>query len=133
MKHAIGVWAVRHLQVLFDTLGRLWQSPFASSMTTLVLAIALALPLFLFKVVERLQDIADGWQGHSEISLFLHTEIDGNEVDALSVGQRLLQNPVVEDVRYISPEEGILELSETPGVSAAVESLPENPLPPLFR
>ncbi len=132
MKNVIGIWAVRHLQVLFDTLGRLWQAPFASGMTILVLAIALALPLFLFKVVDRLQDMAEGWQGHSEISLFLHMETDGSKVDALSVGQRLLRNPVIEDVRHISPEEGIQELSRTPGLSAAVESLPENPLPPVL-
>ena len=132
MKNVVGVWAIRHLQVLFDTLGRLWQTPFASGMTILVLAVALALPLFLFKIVERLQELADGWQGHSEISLFLHAEIEGNETDALSVGQRLLQNPVIEDVRYISPEQGIEQLSQTPGISAAIESLPENPLPPVL-
>lgn len=129
MRNFVGIWIVRHLQVMFDTLGRLWQTPFASAMTILVLAVALALPLFLFKVVDRLQDMAAGWQGQSEISLFLHRSVNGEPLDPRATGQNLLRNPVIEDVRFVSPEDGIEALSRTPGMSAAISSLPENPLP----
>ncbi len=132
MKDRFLVYLSRHLQVLFDSLGRLWKTPFASAMTILVIAVALALPMVLHKVVSGLQEVLSDWEGRSEISLFLHPGSEGNAVDPVAVGQQLLENPVIEDVRYVSPEEGLTELANLPGMEAAVSALPENPLPPLL-
>jgi len=126
------VWLIRHLQVLFETLGRLWQTPVASLMTTLVIAIAIALPLVLFQIVVSVDRLAAGWQGAPQISVFLKSQTDAGPVDPLLSGQTLLQNPMVEDVQYISPEEGLSTFSEMSGFQAAIEALPENPLPPLL-
>jgi cell division transport system permease protein len=101
-------------------------------MTILVIAVALSLPMVLHKVVQSMQGILDGWQGHSEISLFLHAQVDGVEVAPVDFGQSLMRNPVIEDVRYISPDDGLRQLEDMPGIREAVSLLPENPLPPLL-
>jgi len=132
MSEALKVWLVRHLQVLFETLGRLWQTPVASLMTTLVIAIAIALPLVLYQIVLSVDRLSAGWQGAPQISVFLKAETAEGAVDPLEAGQTLLQNPKVEDVQYISPEEGLLAFSEISGFQSAIEALPENPLPPLL-
>jgi len=107
MSELLRVWFVRHLQVLFETLGRLWQTPIASLMTTLVIAIAIALPLVLFQIVLSVDRLSAGWQGAPQISVFLKADTSDGAVDPVEAGQTLLQNPKVEDVQYISPEEGL--------------------------
>ena len=126
------VWFARHLQVLFETLGRLWQTPVASMMTTLVIAIAIALPLVLYQVVSSVDRLSAGWQGAPQISVFLKLKSEDGPIDPIESGQKLLQNPMVEDVQYVSPEQGLEEFSGMSGFQAAIEALPENPLPPLL-
>ncbi|MBX2868189.1 MAG: permease-like cell division protein FtsX [Acidiferrobacterales bacterium] len=128
----VKVWFARHLQVFFETLGRLWQTPVASMMTTLVIAIAIALPLVLYQIVTSVDRLSADWQGAPQISVFLKTQTENGPIDPIESGQRLLQNPMVEDVQYVSPEQGLEEFSEMSGFQAAIEALPENPLPPLL-
>jgi len=132
MTNSLSIWLSRHLQVLFDSLGRLWQLPVASSMTILVLAIAISLPLVLFKIVFSLEVVTQGWSGAPRITLFLQSESATESIDPIEFGQQLLQNPQVEDVEFISPEQGLLEFSEVEGFADAVAALPENPLPPVL-
>ena len=122
----------RHLQVLFDTLGRLWKTPVSSAMTILVLAIAMTLPMVLFKIFDSLEAVTSEWVGSPRISVFLYTEAGQSDMDPIEVGQLLLQNPKIEDVQYVSPEQGLEEFAEFDGFVEAIEALPENPLPPLL-
>ena len=46
-------WLERHLQTLVGSLGRLWQKPFATLLTILVIGIALALPACLHVLVQN--------------------------------------------------------------------------------
>ena len=126
------IWLSRHLQVFFDTLGRLWQSPIASAMTTLVIAIAISLPLVLFQIVTSIDALTRGWSTAPQISVFLKGRVQGVDVDPVESGQTLLENPMVEDVQYVSPEQGLNEFEEITGFRQAIEALPENPLPPLL-
>lgn len=132
MASSLSIWVSRHLQVLFDSLGRLWQVPVASAMTILVLAIAMSLPLVLYKIVVSLETVTEGWTGAPRITLFLKSESNGVLVDPIEFGQQLLQIPKVDDVEFISPEQGLLEFSEVDGFADAVAALPENPLPPVL-
>ena len=128
----ISVWLSRHLQVLFDTLGRLWKTPVSSTMTILVLAIAMTLPMVLFKIFDSLEAVTSDWVGSPRISVFLGRDGAQLNQDPIEIGQRLLQNPMIEDVRYVSPEQGLEEFVEFDGFAEAIEALPENPLPPLL-
>ena len=128
----ISIWVSRHLQVLFDTLGRLWKTPVSSAITILVLAIAMTLPMVLYKIFDSLEGVTSDWIGSQRISVFLNTEKGQLNMDPIEIGQRLLQNPMIEDVQYVSPEQGLREFAALDGFAEAIEALPENPLPPLL-
>ena len=123
------MWLSRHMQVLINALGRMWLSPLASVMTILVLAIAIALPLVLYKIATSVEQVTEDWTGTPSISLFLK-ESPGNEAEiAVEFGQKLLENPMIEDVEYVSSDQGLKTFSEIEGFAEAVDALPENPLP----
>ena len=127
-------WLLRHLQVLFDTLGRMWNTPLPTLMTLTMLGIAMALPLVLHTAVNSLAGAAGQWHHRPQISLFLNIPADDRAMDdaAVEFGQRLLQIPAIEDIEYISPGEAITEFKRVSGFGAALDNLPENPLPPLL-
>lgn len=131
MRRRLSIWISRHLQVLFDTLGRLWKTPVNSAMTILVLAIAMTLPMVLYKIFDSLEAVTADWVSGPRISVFLDAEVE-DSLDPVEFGQRLLQNPMIEDVQYISPQQGLEEFANLDGFAEAIEALPSNPLPPLL-
>lgn len=126
------VYLFRHLQVMFDTLGRLWTTPLATLMTILVLAIAMTLPIVLYRIADSLATVTEGWAGSPRISVFLDKPGSSGKPDPVEVGHALLTNPQVDDVEYISPEQGLAEFASVSGLEEAIKALPENPLPPLL-
>lgn len=132
MSDRFSVYLSRHLQVFFDTLGRLCSTPLATIMTVLVLAIAMTLPMVLYKIADSLARVTGDWAGAPRISVFIDAQSDGAEVDAVAIGRELLNNPHVEDVEYVSPDQGLAEFSSVSGMAEAIEALPSNPLPPLL-
>ena len=129
-------WILRHLQVLLDTLGRMWNAPLPTLMTLIMLGVAMALPLVLHKVVDSLAGAAGQWHHRPQISLFLNIppgpDDAGMDATAVAFGHRLLQIPAIEDIEYIPPGEAIAEFKRVSGFGAALDNLPENPLPPLL-
>ena len=127
-------YLLRHLQVLFDTLGRMWKAPWPTLMTLAMLGIAMALPLVLHKVVDSLAGTAGQWSNRPQVSLFLNIPPGDGEMDrkAVEFGRRLLQIPAIDDIQYIPPDEAITEFKRVSGFGAALDNLPENPLPPLL-
>ncbi len=146
-------YLLRHLQVLFDTLGRMWKAPLPTLMTLTMLGIAMALPLVLHKVADSLAGAAGQWRDKPRISLFLKApaspqasgQADGQNApanaqvntqaadqEAIEFGRQLLQIPAIDDIEYISPQAAITEFKRVSGFGAALDNLPENPLPPLL-
>lgn len=124
-----GIYVSRHLQVFFDTLGRLWKTPMATVMTVLVLAIAMTLPMVLYRITDSIAQVTAHWTGSPKISVFVHRDGD---FDPREVGREFLNNPLVDDVEYVSPEQGLAEFSAVSGMEEAIQALPSNPLPPLL-
>ena len=127
-------YLLRHLQVLFDTLGRMCKTPLPTLMTLTMLGIAMALPLVLHKVVDSLAGAAGEWHHRPQVSLFLNIAPGDPDMDqkAVAFGRRLLQIPAIDDIRYVPPGEAIAEFKRVSGFGAALDNLPENPLPPLL-
>ncbi len=125
---------LRHLQVLFDTLGRMWKTPLPMLATLGMLGIAMALPLMLHKLVDNLAAAAQQLHDRPRISLFLATDADGAAADqqAIDFGRELLRIPAIDDIEYISPSAAIDEFTRLSGFGDALDNLPENPLPPLL-
>ncbi len=126
-------YLLRHLQVLFDTLGRMWKAPLPTLMTLTMLGIAMALPLVLYKIVDSLAEVAGQWHERPRISLFLNFANDRNmDERAIAFARNLLQMPAIDDIEYISPSAALAEFKRVSGFGLAMDNLPENPLPPLL-
>jgi cell division transport system permease protein len=73
----------RHLQVAFDSLGRLYRNRVSSLMTAAVIAIALALPAGLFLLLDNLDRLSGSWDGQASMSVFLKQDITDTRAGAL--------------------------------------------------
>ena len=72
-----------HLRVSLASLGRLYAQPIATLMTAAVIAIALALPVGLYIGLANIGQVSTGWDGSTQISLFLHTQVTEAEAKKL--------------------------------------------------
>jgi len=118
---------LRHLQTLFYTLGQLVRKPVSSLLTCAVIGIALALPAGLHLLLGNAQSVASGWDGTTQISLFLHGRIDESTGRALA--ERLERESDVAAASYVSREAALAEFRELSGFGEALTALEENPLP----
>ena len=64
-------WLERHAQTLVGSLGRLWQHPFATLLTVIVIGIALALPACLHVLVQNVRAASGGWNNALDISVYM--------------------------------------------------------------
>lgn len=96
-------------------------------MTFGVLAFALALPLALHVGLVNLERIGQQWERLDTLSVFLELEVAPAEVDRLV--SRLSAWPEVSTVDPISPEQGLVELSQQLGAAEISDLVSENPLP----
>ncbi|MFO7603758.1 MAG: permease-like cell division protein FtsX [Gammaproteobacteria bacterium] len=124
---AVKTYLLRHAQVLVYSLGQLWRTPVASLMTAAVIGIALALPTGLHVLLDNAQKLSGGWQGATQISLFL--KHDTTDFQARKLINRLRKQAEIKAVRYISREQALEEFKALSGFGDALASLQENPLP----
>ncbi len=118
---------LRHLQTLFYTLGQLARRPVSSLLTCAVIGIALALPAGLHLLLGNAQSVARGWDGTTQISLFLHQQVA--ESDGQALAAKLEREAAVAVASYISREAALAEFRELSGFGEALTALEENPLP----
>ncbi|MFV2057596.1 MAG: permease-like cell division protein FtsX [Thiohalomonadales bacterium] len=121
------VYFVQHLWVSLTTLGQLCRNPFSTSLTSAVIAIALALPAGLFVFVNSMQQLTTHWQTNNQISVFMRYQTEQRQVLALK--NKLLGWPEIESVRYISPQQGLEDFKQYSGLGDVLNKLDNNPLP----
>lgn len=117
-----------HARVSLFSLGKLYRTPFATTFTLLMIAVALALPACLYVLLNNLQTVTHKWDDAGQISLFLQTETSKNEVKTLKT--KLTQHKQVEDVQYIPAELALQEFKDRSDFGELLEGLESNPLPP---
>ncbi len=123
-------WRQHHGEEALISLRRMWQSPLATIMTLMVIAIALALPLGLAKLLDDAQGLVSRWDGQAQISLYLHKDTTPEAQATLQ--QTLSQRADVAQVELVTPEQALAEFTAQSGYGEAVELLGENPLPPVL-
>lgn len=120
-------YLLRHLQVMLSSLGELWRQPFATTMTLLVIGIALLLPAGLYVILKNIEQISGEWEHANRISLFLHSGTPDNRGQLLA--EQLKTWPDIIDITYQSAQQSLNEFREISGLDSLLETLPENPLP----
>ncbi|MEN1728878.1 MAG: permease-like cell division protein FtsX [Pseudomonadota bacterium] len=124
-------WARRHAYSFLSSLGALTRQPIASSMTLIVLAVALTLPTALHVALDNVRAISQSWERLDTLSVFLTADIDENE--ARRMGSRLTLWEEIAAIDPISPEQGLADVTGQLNLGNVSEelasALPENPLP----
>jgi cell division transport system permease protein len=124
---SIRAYFSRHAQVLIGSLGRIVQQPFATLMTMGVIAVALALPLFLTLLLQNARTATGNWNEAYDLSVYMDKKANAARVQSL-VKQLRLRGDVAA-VRIISAEQALVEFRRDSGFGTALDVLADNPLP----
>jgi cell division transport system permease protein len=120
-------WLERHVQTLVGSLGRLWQQPFATLLTIVVIGIALALPACLHVLVQNVRVASGGWNSALDISVYMKP---GTSLEqARRAADRIRQRRDVDEVTLIEADAALAEFRRNSGFGAALDALKDNPLP----
>ena len=123
----IRAYFARHAQTLVGSLGRLVNHPFATLMTMGVVAVALALPLFLNLLLTNVRTATGNWNDAVDLSVYMDKKASAQRVAA--VAKQLRQRADVAAVRIITAEQAMAAFRDDSGFGRALEALPDNPLP----
>jgi cell division transport system permease protein len=124
-------WLRLHLHAISDALKHVLSSAGSFSLNVLVIAIALALPIAGFTILENVRPVSEQLAVDPEISIFMAMDTPREQVTALAPQIRR----VVQDAKYSArlefiPREHALTLfNSKTGLADAVTALGENPLP----
>jgi len=120
-------WFERHAQTLVGSLGRLWQHPFATLLTILVIGIALALPACLHVLVQNVREASGGWSNALDISVYMKQS--ATLAQAEQAAKRVRQRRDVDEVTVIKADDALKEFRRNSGFGEALDALKGNPLP----
>jgi cell division transport system permease protein len=123
----VQAYFARHAQTLIGSLGRIVQHPFATLMTMGVVALALALPLFLNLLLANARTATGNWSNAFDLSVYMDKKAGPGR--AASVAKQLRKRDDVAAVRVISADQALAEFRADSGFGKALDALSENPLP----
>ena len=123
----IRAYFARHAQVLIGSLGRITQQPFATLMTMAVIAVALALPLFLNLLLQNVRNATANWNDAYDLSVYMDKKASAARVSALA--KQLLKRGDVAAVRIVTADQALAEFRNQSGFGKALDALIDNPLP----
>ena len=117
-----------HLRSLVFSLGKLYRHPFATTLTILMIAVALALPACMYLLLDNLQAVTEKWDDSGQITLFLDVATGEPEIENLRT--RLTGLEEIERIEYVSAQQALSEFRKLSKLEYLIEGLEENPLPP---
>ncbi|TDK27159.1 ABC transporter permease [Luteimonas aestuarii] len=124
----LGTWVDHHAYSIVSGLGRVFRKPGAALLTIGVMALALALPLGLWLVLQNVERLGGSVEQSREISVFLAQDVAAERAQALA-GELRARGDIAE-VRHLTPAQGLDVLRERGGLDAIIDIAGEdNPLP----
>jgi cell division transport system permease protein len=116
-----------HRDNLIDAVRRLRRQPFATLLTVLVIAIALALPAGLRVLVSNLGSLSGGWQSAADFTVYFKLEVPTDRARALA--REIASRPDVASVQFVDRASALEDFRAHSGFGAALDALEGNPLP----
>ena len=116
-----------HRQNLVGAVRRLAGQPFASLMTLLVIAIALALPAGLRVLVNNAGTISASWQNAADFTAYLKLDVGTDRARALA--REIEARDDVAGVQLVDRVAALAEFRKQSGLGEALAELDGNPLP----
>lgn len=129
-KKSFESWLAHHQQVAVETLIRLLQNPFSSVLTWFVIAIALTLPGALWMGLDNSSQLTNQFQASGRITIYLKPAVSVDQGRALSTRIKQLDNVI--STEFIDADAALAEFRENSGLEAALDFLPNNPLPSII-
>lgn len=123
-------WIFAHIDAFRDSMRRLLQQPFATTLNVAVFGIALALPCGFYIGLDNLARFSRQLTSEPQLSLFLTVNAEAGDVEA--VEQRLARHPDVAEFRFVHRSAALEDLKRASGMSDVLSELPANPLPHAF-
>ena len=120
------VWLRQHLDAASRAFGYFRQTPFASFLTIVAIAVALAVPASLYVAVNGFSGIFD-FNEPRQINAFMQLDIDGQRLSEIAEQFRL--RPDVGSVDTISRAQSLEDFRQSTGMADALALLKKNPLP----
>ena len=124
-------YLLNHAHGLFSSLGRLSRTPFTSTMTILVLSVAISLAGCFYIVVANIQQLTGNLQASNQMSLFLKEHI--NETAGQKMADQLAHNENIQNIKFISKKQAMDEFKVNSGFGDALNALETNPLPNVIQ
>lgn len=107
---------------------RLLATPAQTLMTSLVVAIALALPMTLLMTLDNVNELGASWDANPKVSVYLNIRAKPTAVEQFI--SKLEAFTEVEKVEYLSPDDALADFQEFSGFEGVLNALEQNPLPP---
>jgi cell division transport system permease protein len=123
----VQAYFARHAQTLVGSMGRIVHHPFAALMTMSVIAVALALPLFLNLLLANVRTATGNWNDAFDLSVYMDKR--AGAVRTASVAKLLRKRDDVAAVRVITADQALAEFRDASGFGKALDALNDNPLP----
>jgi cell division transport system permease protein len=123
LRHYFGL----HRANFIGAVKRLAGQPFASALTILVIATALALPAGLRVAVNNADAVSTSWQSASDFTVYL--KLDVSEEAARRTALAIEERDDVAGVTVIDREAALAEFRARSGFGEALDALDGNPLP----
>jgi cell division transport system permease protein len=123
LRHYFGL----HRANLVGAVRRLAGQPFASALTILVIATALALPAGLRVAVNNADALSSSWQNAADFTVYL--KLDVSEEAARRTARAIEERDDVAGVTVIDRDAALAEFRARSGFGEALDALDGNPLP----
>ena len=120
-------WAKLHAQNFSQALRDIGNQPLASMLTVAVIGIALALPATLNVLVQNGRNLAGGWDGVRDFSVYLKVGQDIQVADSLA--SELAALDIIETADVSAADSALAEFREQSGLKNVIDTLDFNPLP----
>ena len=127
IRHRVAGYLHHHRENCLASLRRLLASPVQTTMTVLVIAIAMALPAALYTAVDNLRQLGGDIELNARMSVFVDRQAGDDDIAALVAAVESRRD--VASIVYVSRESALEEFREASGFGDVLELLPENPLP----
>ena len=123
----VQAYFARHAQTLVGSMGRIVHHPFATLMTMSVIAVALALPLFLNLLLANVRTATGNWNDAFDLSVYMDKR--AGAARTASMAKQLRKRDDVAAVRVITADQALAEFRDASGFGKALDALNDNPLP----
>lgn len=116
-----------HFKEAKASFSALWQRPIGNLLTLAVISMALTMPASLYLLGKNIAIASERMITPSQVSGYLKEQIP--EARVMVLKDQLESMPQVEKVQYISPQQGLADLSQYSGFDQAISLLDDYSLP----